>query len=440
MGIFKAYDIRGMYPDEINEELSRAIGNATAQVLGKRRLVVGRDMRPAAEPCTQALIEGITDAGVDVVDIGLVSTPASYFAIGHYAFPGGVMCTASHNPPGYTGFKVSREEVKPVGSETGLHEIEELVSDKRYARAPRRGAVTTLDIWKNYEEHVLSFAEGIRPFRIAVDAGNGMVGKSGPPVFARLPGTFIGLYFELDGTFPNHEANPLKAENVRDLQRKVLEEKADLGAAFDGDGDRCAFIDEKGNMVGCDLVTALIGREFLSHEKGAAIVYDLRSSRATPETIRSAGGKPVRERVGHAFIKNTMREHNAPFGGELSGHYYFRDNFFADSGLIALVKMLNVLSSEGKTLSELVTPLLRYSATGEINFEVKDKDAKIQELARTFHDGKIDWLDGITVEYPDWWFNVRKSNTEPVLRLTLEAGTPQLRDKKKAELVKILST
>ena len=438
MGVFKAYDIRGTYPDQIDEDLSRAIGNAIAQVLRKDCLVVGRDMRPPGVPCTSALIDGILDAGVNVVDVGVVSTPAQYFAIGHYDYPGGVMCTASHNPPGYTGFKISRENVRPVGSETGLREIETIVEEKSYQRAPVRGTLTALDVWEDYAKHVLSFTENIAPFRIVVDAGNGMIGKSGPPVFDRLPGEFIPLFFELDGNFPNHDANPLKAENVRDLQKKVLEEKADFGAAFDGDGDRCALIDEKGDIIPCDIVTALISMEVLAREKGATIVYDLRSSWTTSETIRSCGGVPVRERVGHAFIKDTMRRHNAPFGGELSGHYYFRDNYFADSGLIALIKILNVLSAERKPLSELVRPLAKYSATGEINFEVPDKEGKIREIADTFSDGRIDRLDGITVEYDDWWFNVRMSNTEPALRLNLEARTPALRDHHRDRLVQLL--
>jgi len=438
MSVFKAYDIRGTYPDQIDERLSREIGNAIAQVLRKERLVVGRDMRPPGIPCTQALIDGILDAGVDVVDVGVVSTPAQYFAIGHYDQPGGVMCTASHNPAGYTGFKISRENVKPVGSETGLREIETLVEQKAHLSAPVRGKLTTLDIWDDYVKHVLAFAENISPFKIVVDAGNGMIGKAGPPVFDRLPGDFIPLYFELDGNFPNHDANPLKSENLRDLQKRVLAEKAHFGAAFDGDGDRCVLIDEKGNIVPCDIVTALISTEVLAREKGATIVYDLRSSWTTSETIRACGGVPVRERVGHAFIKNTMREHNAPFGGELSGHYYFRDNYFADNGLIALIKILNVLSTEKKPLSEFVGPLAKYSATGEINFEVHDKDAKIREIADLFSDGRSDRLDGITVEYDDWWFNVRMSNTEPVLRLNLEARTPELRDRHRDRLVRLL--
>ena len=439
MGVFKAYDIRGTYPDQIDRELSRKIGNAIATVLGKERLVVGRDMRPEGEGATAALVQGITDAGVDVVDIGVCSTPANYFAIGYYGHPGGVMCTASHNPPGYTGFKVSRENVIPVGGDSGLADIEAAVDAGKYVTAEKKGSVTTQDVWDDYARHVLSFAGEIAPFKVVVDAGNGMIGKTGPPVFDKLPGEFIPMYFELDGTFPNHEANPLKLENLRDLQERVLAEKADLGACFDGDGDRCAFIDEKGAVVTSDMVTALIARDVLAHEKGAAVIYDLRSSWATRDAIAELGGKPIRERVGHAFIKQTMREHNAPFGGELSGHYYFRDNYFADSGLIAMIMTLNVMSMEKKPMSALVAPLAKYSATGEINFEVDDKDAVIRKIADAFSDGRIDWLDGITVEYDDWWFNVRKSNTEPVLRLNLEALTPDMCDQMKARVVEVLT-
>jgi len=439
MGVFKAYDIRGTYPDQIGQELSRKIGNAIATVLGKERLVVGRDMRPEGEKATAALVEGVTDAGVDVIDIGVCSTPANYFAIGYYEHPGGVMCTASHNPPGYTGFKVSRENVIPVGGDSGLADIETAVDAGNYLTAEKKGTVTTQDIWDDYAKHVLSFAEEIAPFKIVVDAGNAMIGKTGPPIFEQLPGEFIPMYFELDGTFPNHDANPLKLENLRDLQKRVIAEKADFGVCFDGDGDRCAFIDETAGVVTSDMVTALVARNVLAHEKGAAVIYDLRSSWATRDAIAELGGEPIRERVGHSFIKKTMREHNAPFGGELSGHYYFRDNYFADSGLIAMIKMLNVMSVEKKPMSELVAPLAKYTATGEINFEVDDKNAVIRKIADAFSDGRIDWLDGITVEYDDWWFNVRKSNTEPVLRLNLEASTPQQCDRMKARVVEVLT-
>jgi phosphomannomutase len=429
MGIFKAYDVRGVYPSEINEELMKRIGNATAQYLDAHKLLVSRDMRVSSPSLTKAFIEGATDAGVDCVDAGLLSTPGNYFAIANYGFKGGVSITASHNPKQYNGLKVSREHAMPVGGESGLADIEKMVQGGEYKKASVRGKVVTMNVLDDYRKHVLKMADSIKPLNVAIDASNGMAGLMLPPILAELPIKTSRLFFELDGTFPNHDANPLKPDALIALQKKVRETHADLGAIFDGDADRCAFVDENAEPIPSDLIAAIIARDFLTKEPGATIVYDVRSSRAVREEIEKAGGKGLPERVGHAFIKATLRDKNAVFGGELSGHYYFRDNFYADSADMAFMKMLSIVSKAGKPLSAIVKPLRRYSTTGEVNFVCQDKDAKIREIASSFADGRISYLDGITVEYPEWWFNVRKSNTEPLLRLVLEGNTPAIRDK-----------
>jgi len=432
-GIFKAYDIRGIYPAELNESLARKIGMAFPAVIGAKNIVVGRDMRVSAPSIQKAFIEGATAVGCDVLDVGMVSTPMNYFAIGFYERDGGAQATASHNPGKYIGFKVSREQAIPMSYETGIGEIEEVVKSGHLpAMAMKKGKVETKNIVADYKKHLMKFADKIRPLKIAVDTGNGVVGAFFNEVFGDLPLEIIPLYFEPDGTFPNHEANPLKPENMRDLQKAVKEHGADLGAAFDGDGDRSAYVDEQGNIISSDLITALLAREILQKEKGAGILYDLRSSWVVKEEILKYGGVPYIDRVGHAYMKATMRKHGCALGGELSGHYYWRDNYYADSGEIALIKVLNLLSAEKK-------PLRRYFATGEINFKVEDKDGKMRELEQIFHDGKISHLDGISVEYKDWWFNVRKSNTEPVLRLNLEAKTKELMEQKKAALIKAIN-
>ncbi|MCD6404739.1 MAG: phosphomannomutase/phosphoglucomutase [Planctomycetes bacterium] len=438
MIIFKAYDIRGIYPDELDEALMKKIGNAVAQFIDGERLLVSRDMRKSGESLSKAFIDGATDAGVDCVDAGLLSTPGNYFAIASYGFPGGVEITASHNPKQYNGLKVSRENAIPVGSETGLAEIEKMVTGGEYKTASVKGKVTRMSVIEDLKKHVLKFASGIKPLKVAIDAGNGMAGLTLPAVLDELPIETERLYFDLDGAFPNHEANPLKAENMRDLQEAVRRSGADLGVAFDGDADRCAFVDEKGEIIPCDLVTAIIARDMLKDEPGGLVLYDLRSSRVVPEEIEAAGGRGLAERVGHAFMKATLREKNGLCAGELSGHYYFRDNFYADSAAIGFVKLLNVISAAGIPLSEIVKPLRRYFNTGEVNFEVEDKDAKIREMAGAFGDAKISYLDGISVEYDDWWFNVRKSNTEPLLRLVLEAKTQILRDEGFRRVSKII--
>lgn len=428
MAIFKAYDIRGVYPTELDEKMMAKIGNAVAQYLGADRIFVSRDMRVSGESLEKAFIEGATDAGVDCVDGGLLSTPGNYFAIANYGFRGGAAITASHNPAQYNGVKVSREQAEPVGSESGLADIQKMVESGQYKFAAKKGRVTTMDVLPDLKKHVLKFAGEIKPLNVAIDASNGMAGLTLPPVLEELPILTTRLYFDLDGRFPNHEANPLKPEALDDLREAVLTSNAYMGVIFDGDADRVAFMDEKGTAIPCDLITAVMGADFISREPGALVVYDLRSSRAVKEAIEAAGGRAMAERVGHSFIKATLRAKNAVMGGELSGHYYFRDNFYCDSGAIALMRMLTIVSAAGKPLSEIIAPLRRYATTGEVNFRIADKDEKIRELAEAFKDGRVSRLDGITVEYPDWWFNVRKSNTEPLLRLVLEGGTPELLD------------
>ncbi len=425
MGIFKAYDIRGTYPDQINEATAERIGRATAVHLGAKTLVVGRDVRLSSPEVAAAVARGMTSAGCDVVDIGRVTTPMSYFAIAKYGYDGAVMVTASHNPPQYTGFKISREKSIPLSESTGLQNIKELVDADRPVKPARPGTVRAQDIRAAYVEHVRGFLRTPRPLKMVVDTANGCVGMFFHDVVHGLPFQIVPLCFEPDGNFPNHEPNPSKDENVVHLRERIRAEKAQLGVAFDGDGDRCLFFDENGDRIPTDMVTILLARDFLRRSPGSAVVYDLRSSWAVPEEIRRAGGVPIRERVGHSFMKATLRKHDGVFGGELAGHYYFRDHAYADSGLITFACMLNVVSESAGPASELTRAFQRYHATGEINFHIEDKDAKIAELKRTFADGRADELDGITVEYDDWWFNVRKSNTEPLLRLNLEARTAE---------------
>ncbi|HUW55714.1 MAG TPA: phosphomannomutase/phosphoglucomutase [Planctomycetota bacterium] len=422
-GIFKAYDIRGIVPEELDRRTAYLVGRALGVFLGAGPLVVSRDMRLSGPEIAGALIEGITDSGRDVVDAGLLSTPANYFTIGHYGYPGGAQVTASHNPKQYNGFKMSREQAIPLSYETGIAEIERMVTENRFPPAARKGKVGQRDVQPDYTEHVLSFAHDIKPLKLVIDAGNGMAGKMLPPILGKLPCEVVELYFEPDGTFPNHDANPLKDENLEELRRTVVKEQADLGIAFDGDADRVGFVDETGTVIPNDLAGALIARQVLSEETGATIIYDPRSSWAVKEEITAAGGTPHVERVGHAYMKATMRKLGAPFGLELSGHFYFRDNFCADSGVIAMIAVLNLLSRDGVSMSALIKPLKRYHSTGEINFEVQDKDAKIEEVSTKFSDGRQSRVDGVTVEYDNWWFNVRKSNTEPLLRLLLEGRT-----------------
>ncbi len=439
MSVFKAYDIRGVYPSEIDEKLAWKIGAGLVKLLRARTLVVGRDMRKSAPSIQKAVIDGITAHGCNVIDIGLVSTPMAYFGIGSLQADGGLTTTASHNPPQYIGAKICRAGAVPMSKETGIGELELMTRGALPAPAGvKLGTVTTVDVCADYQRHLRRFMQPWKQLHAVIDTANGMGGLEVPLVLDGVALRWSGLFLEIDGTFPNHEANPLKDENIVDLKRAVVEQKADVGFAYDGDADRCCVVDELGQRVGADLVTALLAREFLRQEKGAAIVYDLRASRVVAEEVAALGGRPLRERVGHSFIKATMRRENAPFAGELSGHFYFRDHYFSDCGTLAMVHLLNVMSREGKPLSQIIAPLRRYHATGELNFEVHDADAKLAELRAHFAGAKQDELDGISVELADYWFNVRKSNTEPLLRLMLEARTRAILESRRLEIVKLI--
>jgi phosphomannomutase len=446
-GIFKAYDVRGLYPTQLNEQVARDVGLAFRYLLDDEdrahgnTVVVSRDMRVHSEPLCEALIDGLLSGGLDVMDIGLATTPMNYFAVGHLKAAGGIQVTASHNPAEYNGLKFSHSEARPVSGDHGIPLLEARVQAQELTPADHEGQRSHGDVFDSYGEHVLAFLdppEG-RRLKVVVDAANGM-GSIYRPLLERMNLDLDPLYFELDGSFPNHEANPLKLENLQDLSTRVREIGADLGVCFDGDADRAAFVDETGAPVGSDLSTALIAGELLERAPGQPVLYDLRSSRAVSEYIRECGGIPVRERVGHSFMKATLRQKNGVFGGELAGHYYFRDNYYADCALLAVVEMINLLRKKGNSLSQLVAPIARYAKTPEINFVVDDKQGKIRQLAERFDDGQIDYLDGITVQYDDWWFNVRPSNTEPYLRLVMEAANEQDLAQHREELFGLLGT
>ncbi len=437
--IFKAYDVRGVVPDQLDEEVARRVGAAFAEWAAAPSIAVGRDARPSSPSLAASFAEGVTSRGVDVVDLGLVSTDLLYFASGDLQVPGTVI-TASHNPPQYNGLKFCLAGAAPVGEETGLREIRAIAEADGLPPAGGRGRVEHRDMLDRYVEHVLGFVDVDRmaPLTVAADTANGMGGLVVPAVMERLPVKLIGLYLELDGTFPNHPADPINPENQRDLKKAVLDNQADVGMAFDGDADRIFLVDERAEGVSGSLVTALVAKALLEKNPGASVVYNLICSWVVPEVIEENGGVPVRSRVGHSFIKQVMAETGAVFGGEHSGHYYFRDNYRADSGLIAGVIVLQEMSKAGRPLSELLEPFRRYHDSGEINTEVADQQAVMEEVARHFADGRQEWLDGLTVEYDDWWFNVRPSNTEPLLRLNAEARTPELLEERTAELLALI--
>lgn len=439
-GVFKAYDIRGTYPDQIDEDLFYQIGLAAVRVLKAKSVVVGRDMRDSGKSLSEAMIRGLSEAGADVIDIGMASTPMVSFATAFLKAGAGVQITASHNPAAYNGCKWCREDAIPVAYDTGIAEMEKLVKAGSLAPAPKAGEVGSQEILPEYLAHLMKFADQINPLSVVVDAGNGVMGAFLPKLFGKLPCELIGMYFEPDGTFPNHEANPLEPENMHDLQQKMRSIRADLGVAFDGDGDRSMYVDETGEIVPCDVITAMLAGEMLERDPGGTIIYDLRSSWITAEEIARLGGKPVMSRVGHSFIKATMRKHDAIFAGELSGHFYFRDIYYTDNAEMAMLAVLTLMSKTGKKLSELAAPYRKYFATGELNFHVDDKDARMQAVKDAFGDDakEILTLDGLSVIHEDWWCNVRPSNTEPVLRLNLEARTSELRDRMRKEVEAIL--
>ena len=436
--IFKAYDVRGVVPDDLDGDLARDIGAAFARITDGRAILIGRDCRLSSPELAAAIAEGVTSQGSDVVDLGLASTDLLYFASGSLDLPG-IMLTASHNPKEYNGLKFCQPGARPVGEETGLREIRAIV-EGGVPPGPSRGTVEHRDLLDAYVEHVLRFVDvdAMRPLTVVADTANGMGGLVVPAVMARLPITLHHLYAELDGTFPNHPADPLNPENQRDLRAAVLEHSADVGLAFDGDADRVFLIDEHAEDVSGSLLTALVATPMLRKEPGARIVHNLICSWVVPETIREHGGEPIRTRVGHSFIKQIMAESGAIFGGEHSGHYYFRENYRADSGLIAGVVALGELSASGGTLSALLAPYRRYVDSGEINSVVADQAGKIEELSVLLSDGRQDRLDGLTVEYDDWWCNVRPSNTEPLLRLNVEARTKDLLDERTAALLAVI--
>jgi phosphomannomutase len=440
--VFKAYDIRGIYPSELDEEGAYAIGRAYVEQFSPARIAVGRDMRLSSPSMAAALIRGAVDAGCEVLDLGLVGTEMVYFAVGDLELDGGVAVTASHNPKEYTGMKIVREGALPVGGESGLLEIRDQAA-KGFGEPTGTGSVREVDIWPAYVERVLSFVDvdAIKPLKVVIDAANGMAGVMLPPVLERLPDVeAVRYFFEPDGSFPNHEPNPLLPENRAFIIERTTAEAADFGVAFDGDADRCFFVDDEGDFVPGDFVTALFAESVLAKNPGAKIIYDVRASWAVPETIERLGGVPLVNRVGHAYIKQRMREEGAVFGGEVSGHYYFRDFSQADSGVIPFLLMLELVSRKGQKLSKILRPYReRYFITGELNTPVPDVDLKLQELQERFADeGRISHLDGISVDAEGWHFNVRPSNTEPLLRLNLEARSKELMERKRDEVLDVI--
>jgi len=439
--IFKSYDIRGIYPGQLNEDVSYKVGRGLVEYLKPQKIVVGRDVRTSSESLADALIKGIIEGGVDVVDIGLCSTDGLYFAVGKFKYDGGVMITASHNPPQYNGMKICRSKAVPLSGREGLDRIKKMILENDFSMTNKIGKVTKYSIDQDYTSHVLSFIDikRIKPFRIVIDAGNGIAGKTVPQVFKSLPCEVIPLYFELDGTFPNHLASPIEPENTITLRERVIKEKADLGAAFDGDADRMFLVDEKAQVLGGDMVTALVAKNLLKKEKGATVLYNLVCSKTVPEVIQQAGGKSVRTQVGHALIKPLMKKYDAVFGGEHSGHFYFRKNWFADSGLIALLVCLELISEENNPLSSLIKLIDHYFRSGEINSQVKDIPGKLKQIEEKYSGlGRADYLDGLTMDFEDWWFSLRPSNTEPLLRLNIEAKNKDLLEYKKEELLELI--
>ena len=440
--IFGAYDVRGIYPDTLDEDTAYRIGRAFVQYLRPTTVAVGRDMRVSSPALAGAVIRGVTDQGADAVDLGLTTTDELYFAVGKFNYPAGIMVTASHNPKQYNGIKWCRENAIAISSESGGDAIRDLALASSPPEPGRKGQVTQRDVTDDYVRHVLSFIDvaKIRPLKIAVDAGNGMAGMIVPKVFEQLPCELVPLYFELDGTFPNHPASPIEPENTEHLRALVPEQRCDMGVAFDGDADRMFLVDERGNLLGGDMVTALVAQSLLRKHPGATILYNLINSRSVPELIEREGGRAVRTRVGHSFIKAQMRQENAIFGGEHSGHFYFRDNWYADSGLIAFLVVLELISESGKTVSELVRAVDHRFRSGEINTEVADQQGRMRAIEEHYaaQGGQVDLLDGVTVSFPTWWFNVRPSNTEPLLRLNLEADSREEMAKRRDEVLQLI--
>ena len=440
-GIFKAYDIRGIYGRDLTEETAYKIGRAYITFTGAKKVVVARDIRPHSEPLFEALSRGIREQGADVIDIGHGSTPMSYYANGLLGADGSVMITASHNPAPWNGFKLCRAKAEPISGATGIMDIERIIEEERFApKAEIPGTVTQYDILPEYTKHVQAFARLAKPVKIAIDFANGMGIWENRTLEGVAGLCFDGLFEDPDGSFPNHEANPLNAETLEELQKMVRAGDYAFGVAYDGDADRAGFIDEKGDIIPMDMTTALIAQDVLSFEKGV-VFYDLRSSQVVKEVIEAAGGTPMMSRVGHAFIKQQMRENGALFAGELSGHYYFKENYTAESSSMAILALVNIVSRSDKPLSELVAPLRKYWQSGEINSEVEcDPRSILAKLKDMFSggEGRVFELDGVSVEFADWWFNVRCSNTEPLVRLNLEAKTKALMEEKRDEILAVI--
>jgi len=442
--IFKAYDIRGTVPDQLDAALAGGIGSAFARFVGTERILIARDMRPSGVELAAAFAEGVLSAGVDVIDLGLSSTDELYYASGRFDAPG-AMFTASHNPAQYNGIKLCLSGARPVGEESGLREIKAAASSGPAPSAARRGSLSHRDVLGDYADKVRSFVDlgALRPLKVVADTANGMGGLVVPAVFDRLPFELEILFGELDGNFPNHPADPIQPANLRDLQARILETGADVGLAFDGDADRCFLVDDLGQPVSGSTTTAMVAAAMLDKHPGSTVLYNLICSKSVPEVVIERGGTPVKTRVGHSFIKARMAETGAVFGGEHSGHYYFRDNYRADSGSIAALVVLEVLSKAATPLSELRKPFERYAASGEINTEVADQAAAIERVASEYSppahpDATQDRLDGLTVDLGDWWFNLRPSNTEPLLRLNLEAATPGECERHTAEVLALM--
>jgi phosphomannomutase len=443
--IFKAYDVRGLYPSEVNEDAARAIGRGFVSYLQAKRIAVGRDMRLSSPSVAAAFVDGAREQGADVVDYGMLATDMMYFAVARDGHDGGVQITASHNPKQYNGIKMVRREAFPLSGDAGIGDIRDMIANgKLPPPAAHPGALTTKQVLDDYVEHVMSFIDPsiVKPFNVVLDAGSGMAGMVAPKLFERLPCRVTKLCFEIDGTFPNHEANPLIEENRRDVTERVIQEKADIGIAWDGDADRCFFIDGTGEFIAGDFVTALLSEAFLLRHPGAKIVYDVRASYAVKDIVAKYGGTALMNRVGHAFFKRRMREEGAIFGGEVTGHYYFRDNFYADNGFIPALLILELMSKKGQTLHQLLQPLReKYFISGEINTKVADMSLvqkKLDQLAAAYSKGSTYTLDGFSAEFPDWHFNVRGSNTEPMLRLNLEATTQKEMEEKRDEVLTVI--
>ncbi len=438
--IFKAYDIRGIYPTDLNEDVGHAIGRAFATFLTAEQVIVGHDMRVSAPAVFDAVTRGLMEQGADVINIGLVSTDQYYFACAKLGLPG-IMVTASHNPKEYNGFKMVRKMPQLLSGDAGIQDLRRIIEEGAYATPTRTGTMSTADYREEFVEKVLSLIEvdKLKPIKVIADTGNGTVGPILQTIYERLPIEFIGMYLDPDGTLPNHGLDPLQPENRAELQERVVREGAAMGFAFDGDGDRFFVIDDRGKFVSGDFLTAIMGQYLLEKVPGAKILYDVRASWAVPELITAAGGTPLRERVGHAFIKQRMSKEDALFAGEVTGHYYFRDFFYADSGIIPSLLLMAMVSEKGKTLSELLAPLeAKYFISGEINSRVDDPRGRLEAIKQQYSDAEIDTLDGVSVTYPDWHFNVRMSNTEPLIRLNLEARDTATMEQRRDEVLAII--